>query len=163
MSDTTDNDERPYGDNPAITPIRPNSGHYGQPGLSHEFDSVFHVGERPLRRDEMKDDGGHNTHSESNRRPVAGVRPSASADHYQGSCPGEFESIYDHGLNIRPEVPFSSSPPGELDCPDLQERVSKNKDSTEATLGHFRRMGLDMLRPVYSEQQTFTDQRGWCH
>jgi hypothetical protein len=62
----------------------------------------------------MKDNCGHNTHSESNRRPVAGVRPSASADQYQGGCPGEFKSIYDHPPNIRLEVPFSSSPPGEL-------------------------------------------------
>lgn len=119
VRDTTDNKERPYGDNPAITPIGPNSGHYGQPGPSHEFDSAFHIRERPLGRDEMKENCGHNTHSESNRRPVAGVRPSARADQYQGGRPGKFKSIYDHALNIRLEVPFSSSPPGEMDCPDL--------------------------------------------
>ena len=102
---------------------------FGQPGLSHDLEDIFHVGERPLRRDEMKDDGGHNTHTEGNRRPVAGVGPGASRDQYQGGCPGEFERIYDHALNIRLEVPPSSSPPGELDVPTCKERVSKNKDS----------------------------------
>ena len=65
----------------------------------------------------MKDDGGHNAHSESNRRPVAGVRPSTRADQYKGGCHGELESIYDHALNIRLEVPLAHHLPVNWNVP----------------------------------------------